>query len=84
MAEILIATLKLKQEVGDSELDQVKMEIERKLKATIKKEKKKGKRLEWFVKAKKPELFEETGIFTAFKRAKLGKLLQTVEIAPLK
>lgn len=84
MASITLITFRFKDALTEEQLDPVKVEFERKLKATIKKEKNKGKRLEWFVKAKKPELVEETAIARIFKRAKLNKMLKAVEIEPLK
>ena len=84
MAAELLVRLKLKQELTDAELEPVKGEFEGKLKARIKKEKNKGKQLEWLVVAKKPELVEEGGIFTVFKRAKLEKMLKGVEVEEYK
>jgi len=80
MASIMIVRLGFKKEMTEQELEPVKAELERKLKAGLKKEKIKGKRLEWFLKAKKPELVEESAIQRIFKRAGLNKMLKTVEI----
>tara|TARA_R110001592_G_scaffold271184_1_gene537685 strand:+ start:1131 stop:1385 length:255 start_codon:yes stop_codon:yes gene_type:complete len=84
MAEHILVKFKFKQELTEDQLDPVKKEFEGKLKTKIKKEKNKGKRLEWIVKAKKPELVEEAAITKLFKRAQLNKLLKSLEIEQMK
>lgn len=81
MAEMKIVRLKLKKELSDDEMEPIKGFMEQKLKTTIRKEKNKGKRLMWFVKARKPDLLTEDNIALAFKRAKMLKMLVLAEVA---
>lgn len=78
--EKTMVSFKLKEELPPEALEEIEALFATRLKATIIKDKTKGKKGKWVVKLKKPERFTVENVELVFKKAGVKKILRDVSI----
>ena len=79
MGAILQVELTVKGEIPADQMEDIKSIIVKKLKAKVAKEKVKGRKIIWTLKAPKPDLVTEEALTLIFKRQKLQKVVRQIE-----